>query len=70
MCHRTECTESDYDEIEAFGACISWARKKCEENVLDATNAANLRTALGEAIFKIRFCSMSHEQFAGIDKAY
>lgn len=58
------------NETEVFDACISWAQSKCEHEGLDAASTANLRDALGDAIFKIRFCSMTGEQFATIDENY
>lgn len=52
--------------MDVFDGCISWARANCEQDGLDGANTANLRAALGNALFKIPFCSMTTEQFATI----
>lgn len=58
------------NETEVFDACISWALTVCKQNESDSKKAANLRAALGDAIFQIRFYSMNVEEFAAIDKKY
>lgn len=64
------CTEMD-----VFNACIAWAQESCKRKKVDrkgfAPNVFCLRTALGDEIVEqIRFCVMSIEQFAAIDKKY
>lgn len=54
------CTEND--------ACIVWAHIKCKEANLDVKNSANLRTVLGDAIYQIRFSTMSIGEFAAAYK--
>lgn len=49
----SSCTEEAI-----FDACIEWARAKCGQQNVDATNAANLRTALGPCFARIRFNEM------------
>lgn len=49
---------------------IAWARKKCQDDGIDATNMENLRVAFGDAKFKIHFCSMTAQQFATIGRQY
>lgn len=56
------------DETDVFDACVSWARVKCEQEGIDATNTENLRAALDGALFKIRVCSMNNRQFARITR--
>lgn len=68
------CNILDFDwlncnEKDVFEGCISWARAKCKQNGMNASTA-DLRTELGDALFKIRFCSMAAEDFARIDKKY
>lgn len=61
-------------EVEVFEACISWARAACKSNCIDlhslAAGATHLREALGDAVFQIRFCTMSVEEFASLHKLY
>lgn len=60
-----KCT--DYD---LFNGYVSWAKAKCDNDGIDGTNTANLRAALGGAISKIRFRSMTATEFATIGKEY
>lgn len=57
-------------EINIFNVCISWAAQHCKKNSKDFQNAHNLRAVLGEAISKIRFCSMSSRDIFQINKNY
>lgn len=56
-------------ETEIFNACIVWARANCKRKKLDDDNVENLRTALGEAIYQIRFSSMDSKEFAALLKS-
>lgn len=60
-----KCTEG-----EVFDACISWAQAACKEKYIDASKPANLRSALGDAIFSVRFASMTLEEFTSRHKAF
>lgn len=60
----------DCDETVVFVSAIKWARNKCDETRIDGFNQANVRAALGNVLFKVRFCSMAAEQFARIGKLY
>lgn len=53
------CTEMD-----VFNACIAWAKVKCKRMNLEAAKPEHLRTVLGDAVYQIRFTSMSIEEFA------
>lgn len=55
-------------EIDVFNACLEWARTYCKENDLDEKNPKHLRTALGNAIYQIRFSSISANEFAAMHK--
>lgn len=57
-------------EVNVFDACIQWAQSFCKQKSVDSTNMVNVRDALDEAIFKIRFGLMTVEEFAAIDKKY
>ncbi len=58
-------------EVEVFDACISWARAACKRNCIELQSvAAHLREVLGDAVFQIRFCTMSVEEFASLHKLY
>lgn len=50
-------------EIDIFEVCIDWAKAKSH-------NATNLRYTLGYCVHKIRFCSMTFEEFANIVNEY
>lgn len=54
-------------EKEVFDACIKWARAKCQQTDLKSS-PKYLRSALGDAIYEIRFTSMSIEEFASAHK--
>lgn len=58
------------NEIDLFDACISWARVKCQQDRKDSTKIENLRAALGDALFEIRFCSMTPKEFAIVGNEY
>lgn len=70
LCHVLTVPRLNYSESEVFNACISWARARCEQQGICATDTANLREVLGVAILKIRFDSMKFEEFATIDREY
>lgn len=53
------CTEKN-----VFDACLAWAHVQCKQTNLNAKNPANLRNVLGDAIYQLRFASMSIEEFA------
>lgn len=50
-------------EITIFEACIQWAKQNSNDH-------GSLRAALGAAVTKIRFCSMSTEEIITIGKKY
>lgn len=54
------------EEKDVFAACIAWAREECKRINLDGGKPENLRTALGEAIYQIRFSSFNAEEFANL----
>lgn len=56
-------------EIDVFNACIEWARANCKQKNLDDRKSDNLRAALGDAIYQIRFASMHAKQFAALHKS-
>lgn len=58
------CTEMD-----VFNACIEWARANCKQKNLDHEKTENLRAALGDAIYQIRFSSMHAKEFAALHKS-
>lgn len=49
----SSCTEETI-----FDACIKWAQTKCLQRNIDASNAAHLKTVLGNCISRIRFNEM------------
>lgn len=50
-------------EVELFDACIEWARAACEHKNIDATKVENLRLELGDAIYQVRFGSLTIDEF-------
>ncbi|XP_055314001.1 uncharacterized protein LOC129575098 [Sitodiplosis mosellana] len=52
------------DEINVFDACLTWGKYACQQNDLDATQAENLRTQLGDCLKSIRFNAMKIENFS------
>ncbi len=57
-----ENDDLEWDEISIFKSCIRWADGFCRGRGLEPI-ANNLRGALGEIIYRIRFPLMSAEQF-------
>ncbi|XP_055310681.1 BTB/POZ domain-containing protein 3-like [Sitodiplosis mosellana] len=51
-------------EIDIFDACLTWAKYACERNDLDAADAVNLRTQLGDCLNLIRFGLMIGKEFS------
>lgn len=51
------------NEADVFNACIAWAREVCKRHHVNENDTKNLREALGNAIYQIRFASMKVEQF-------
>lgn len=70
LCHILSLKLLKCNEHDLFNGCISWALEKCENDGIDGTNTANLRMALGDALFRIRFRSMAAQEFAIIGKDY
>lgn len=70
LCHILSLKLLKCNENDLFNGCISWAVAKCENDGFDGTNMANLRAALGDVLFKIRFRSMTAQEFAIIGKNY
>lgn len=56
------CTEED-----VFTACITWAREHCKRKNLD-NGPENLRAALGDAVYHIRFSSLGMKEFVALYK--
>lgn len=50
-------------EIEIFDVCILWARAACDKKAIDGAKPKNLRDMLGNAIYQIRFGSMTLDEF-------
>lgn len=61
--HILKLEKLNCEEIAIFDACIAWARAACDKNNIDGTKAKNLRNALGNAIYEIRFGSMALREF-------
>lgn len=57
-------------EMEVFEACIAWARLQSKRILGNEPKGAGLRDALGDAVYEIRFCTMTIEEFASIHKTY
>ena len=51
------------EEIEFFKAVLKWSDAQCAKNGLEATGE-NRRTVIGNALYEIRFLSMSQHDFA------
>lgn len=51
------------DEVDLFRATVRWARHECQRRGLDET-AVNIRHVLGQALYLIRFPSVSGDDFA------
>ncbi|KAL3124573.1 hypothetical protein niasHT_010414 [Heterodera trifolii] len=51
------------DELTIWNAAIRWADQKCRQNVTECS-AANRRSALGPALFKIRFPLITKREFS------
>lgn len=51
------------NEVSVYKACKNWAVKRCEEKSLDVSNDVNIRNELGTITRKIRFPSMTIQQF-------
>lgn len=52
------------EETHIFRACIRWAKAACTRNDKDPTNMQHLRDQLKDAIYQIRFTSMTKEEAA------
>ncbi|XP_021965514.1 BTB/POZ domain-containing protein 6 isoform X2 [Folsomia candida] len=50
-------------ELEIFKAVLRWAELECERNNIEPTDS-NLRGAIGENLFLVRFPTMTPEEFA------
>lgn len=70
LCRILKLNSLNCKEIEVFEACIAWARAACKTKSADVPKAANLREVLGDAVFQIRFCAMTVEEFASLHKLY
>lgn len=53
-------------EIDVFETCMDWAKVKSD----NATDMNTLRNTLGPCLNKIRFCSLTNEQFVDVLKKY
>lgn len=51
------------NEVDIFDACLTWAKRACEQNDLDGTQDVNLRDQLGNCWKLIQFCSMTKGEF-------
>lgn len=56
-------------EIDVFNACIAWARANCKQKNSN-DKIENLRAALGDAVYQIRFASMDGKEFAALQKSF
>ena len=53
-------------EIQVFNACIHWAKVKCRtQGIMESSE--NIKTALDDLIYLIRFPTMTQDQFAHCD---
>lgn len=53
-----------------FDACISWAKHFCTENDMDPNRNEDLRMALGDLLYEIRFDTMAFEEFIKYYRPY
>ncbi|XP_012541605.1 BTB/POZ domain-containing protein 1 isoform X2 [Monomorium pharaonis] len=51
-------------EIELFTAVERWAKAECSRKSLDPTNGKSLKSVIGNALLKIRFLSLTPQEFA------
>ncbi|KYN34644.1 BTB/POZ domain-containing protein 2 [Trachymyrmex septentrionalis] len=51
-------------EIELFTAMERWAKSECSRKSLDSTNEKCLKSVIGNALLKIRFLSLTPQEFA------
>ncbi|XP_008207310.1 uncharacterized protein LOC100123767 [Nasonia vitripennis] len=51
-------------EIELFNALEKWAKAECNRKSLDASDPKSLKTVIGNALTKIRFLTLSPQEFA------
>ncbi|XP_077272362.1 BTB/POZ domain-containing protein 1 isoform X2 [Temnothorax americanus] len=51
-------------EIELFRALERWAKAECSRKSLDPTNGKSLKSVIGNALLKIRFLSLTPQEFA------
>lgn len=51
-------------EIELFSAVERWAKSECSRKSLDPTNGKSLKSVIGNALLKIRFLSLTPQEFA------
>ena len=56
--------ELSANEVDVFWACYHWATAECDRRHM-APTSKNQRSVLGDALFLIRFPTMSLSQFAG-----
>lgn len=54
------------DEIYLFYACRKWAQAECERTNLDPKKPENLRAALGDVVYQIRFSSFTVEKLTDL----
>ncbi|XP_070163943.1 BTB/POZ domain-containing protein 2 isoform X2 [Polyergus mexicanus] len=52
-------------EIELFTGLEQWAKAECSRKSLDPTNGKSLKSVIGNALSKIRFLSLTPQEFAG-----
>lgn len=57
------------EETEVFCTCIAWAERICSRENVDQEKIENLRAALGDILYEIRFLSMTFEEFAALHKS-
>ncbi|XP_012273961.1 BTB/POZ domain-containing protein 2 isoform X2 [Orussus abietinus] len=51
-------------EIELFAAVERWAKSECTRKALDLTDGKSLKSVIGNSLSKIRFLTMTPEEFA------
>lgn len=65
-----QCDVLACDEKDVFDASIAWAKRACERNNQDPSKPENLRAQLKDAIYQIRFNTMTKEQIADCINSY
>lgn len=59
LCHILQIDTLNCEESVVLKACLDWARRKCEHDDLDASKMKNLKIYLMDALYNIRFASLT-----------